>query len=272
MHEVFAPHLGRTIKLGGRLVPKTRPVKLEFKDYVQAAQLPAPPDSCDYSAGGQPALADIFLNDQLGCCVIAGSAHFVALATGNAGSLFKYSDAQILADYSAIGGYVQGDPATDQGCDEETAFEHYEANGYADGTKLSGHLLLDPTNPTEIKQAIDLFESGFFGVGLPSTWISPFPSSSGFVWDVGVPNANNGHAFVAVGYNDAGIQIDTWGLIGTITWPAVAALCGQADGGQLFVLCTPDSISKATGKSPLGMDWATMASDFTALNPRGGMS
>ena len=207
------------------------------------------------------------MNDQLGCCVIAAGGHFVGIETSNADDQFIYSDDQILKDYSAISGYVQGDPSTDNGCDEQTAFQYWQTTGFADGTKLDKYLGLNAENQTQIMQAMDLFENLFFGVELPDAWISPFPNASGFVWDVGTPDPNNGHAFLGVGYNAQGVQIDTWGLIGTLTWAGVAALCSPGSGGQLYVLLTPDQIPQATEKAPDGLNWAQLTADFAALDP-----
>ena len=79
----------------------------------------------------------------LGDCVIAGGYHVEAVWTGNAGQLFTATDAQIVADYGAIGGYVPGDPSTDNGCDEQTAFNYWTKTGFANGTTLAGWLAVD---------------------------------------------------------------------------------------------------------------------------------
>jgi hypothetical protein len=259
-----------SFKLGRKRPPNGR-AKLRFADYIQPS-LPPPPPSCDYTGPATAVLGQMFLNDQLGDCVIAAGAHLVGLETSNAGDAFVYSDAQVLADYEAIGGYNPNDPSTDQGCDEQTAFQYWQRTGFADGTLLDKYLGLDATNPTQIQQAMYLFENLFFGVELPDAWVTPFPSSSGFVWDTGTPNPNNGHAFLGVGYNTQGVQIDSWGLKGTVTWAAITTLCGPSGGGQLYALLTPDQIPKATQRAPNGLDWATLQSDFDALDPRGGLT
>jgi hypothetical protein len=248
----------------GRRRPAPGHKKLHLRDYLRVS-LEAPPATCDYSKPAMTGLSNIFLNDQLGDCVIAAGAHVTAQETGNAGDLFVYSPAQILADYGAIGGYVPGDPSTDNGCDEVTALNYWQTNGFADGTKLAGYLHLNAANEVEVMQALYLFENVLFGVELPDAWINPFPSASGFVWDVGTPNPDNGHAFMGTGYNQTGVQIDTWGFIGTITWPAVSALCSTNDGGQLYVVMTPDQLEKGQTKAPNGLEWVALQSDFDAL-------
>jgi hypothetical protein len=198
--------------------------------------------------------------------------HVQDLLTGNAGNLTAVTDAQVLALYEAVGGYKPGDPSTDQGADEETVLDYLSSTGFPDGTKLSGYLQLDGTNQIEVQQAMDLFETLYFGVDLPDAWLNPGPQANGFVWDVGQPDQNNGHCFVGVGYNAVGVQIDTWGMIGTVTWAAIAALCGAADGGRVVTLLTPDQIAKATGKAPNGFDFATLQADLDQLGGRGGLA
>lgn len=260
----------KSVKLG-RNRPVARGLRMKFRDYLKVTIPPAPP-SCDYSQGGISALENVYMNDQLGDCVVAGGYHVVATTTGNAGDLFTATNDQIVADYGAIGGYVPGDESTDQGCDEQTALNYWRANGFADGTKLAGFLSVNASNQVEIQQAMFLFENLYFGVELPDAWISPFPSANGFLWDIAQPDQNNGHCFIGVGYTPVGVQIDTWGLFGTVTWAAVEALCSGPDGGELFVLLTPDMVSKATLKSPGGLDWDTLQTDFESLDPRGGLA
>jgi len=240
---------------------------LSLKHYLRFA-LPTPPSSADYSSLAQTSLQEMYLNDQLGDCVIAGGYHTIGVATGNAngGSPFIATGSQIVADYSAIGGYVDGDPSTDNGCDEVTALNYWQSTGFADGSQLAGWAVVDATNQAEVQAACWLFENLFFGLELPDAWISPFPSSPGFVWDVGTPDPQNGHCVAGVGYNAQGVLISTWGLIGTMTYAAIAALCVQANGGELYVMLTPDQILKGAAKAPNGVAWADLVTDLQQLN------
>jgi hypothetical protein len=259
-----------TFKLG-RNRPAPGRAKLRFSDYVNV-ELPPPPPTTDYSHAALAALSQVYLNDQLGDCVIAGGYHIIGTETGNAGAVFLATPEQITADYSAIGEYVPGDSSTDNGCDEGTALDYWTNTGFADGSKLAGHLSLDPGNHVQVQQAIYLFENCLFGVELPDAWISPFPSANGFTWDVGTANPSNGHCFVGVGYNATGIQICTWGLLGTVTWAAVSELCSGYDGGQLYVVLSPDQLIKASLKAPNGFDFPTLQADLAALPSRGGLA
>jgi hypothetical protein len=240
---------------------------LRFANYLDVSALPKPPASTDYSAKASAALARMYKNDVLGCCVVAAGDHLEGVATGNAtGTPWLASDAQVVHDYSAIGGYVPGQPSTDQGCNEEDAFAYWGAHGFANGTKLAGYIAIDATNKAQCEAALWLFESAFFGVGLPDAWVDPFPSGPGFVWDVaGQADDNNGHAFLGVGYGTRGMTISTWGMLGTITWAAIARYAQAQAGGQLFALLTPDMLAKGQTKAPNGFAWADLIADFDAM-------
>src|ERR1700691_3488684 len=119
---------GKTYRLG-RKRPVARCPRFALKNYLTRG-LPTPPASIEYTRPAAAALSEMYENDKLGDCVIAGMAHVVGALTGGAGPKpYLYSDKQIIGLYSAIGGYVPGDPATDQGCDEQTALNYWENNG-----------------------------------------------------------------------------------------------------------------------------------------------
>jgi hypothetical protein len=249
----------------GRKRPVARGPHFKLRNYLRAA-LPTPPSSCDYSAAAEQSLRSIYGNDTLGDCVVAGAYHVVGVETGNASGVpFVATFDQILSDYSAIGGYKPGDETTDNGCDEVTAQNYWVQHGFANGTKLAGWLALDASNRAEVQAACWLFENLYFGIELPDSWISPFPSADSFVWDVGAPNPQNGHCVMGFGYTEAGVLIDTWALKGTLTWAAIAALCSDAAGGSVSVWLTPDQLARGQEKAPNGVAWADLVSDFDSM-------
>jgi hypothetical protein len=267
------PKSGHTFKLG-RKRPVARCPRFALRNYLTRG-LPAAPPTCDYTRSAQAALSQIYDNDNLGDCVIAGMAHVVGVLTGNAGTKpFLYTNDQIIGLYSAIGGYVPGDPATDQGCDEQTALNYWENNGAlppnvtspSGAHKIAGWMAVDATNPEECQTALWLFENLYFGLELPDDWINPAPSASGFVWDVaGAPDPQNGHCVVGVGYTANGIAIDTWGMTGIMTYAAVAKYASEAAGGALYTVVSMDGINQATQKAPAGFDWSQLIADFDSM-------
>ena len=260
----FAPHLNRHVKMGRRRPIGASP-RLNLRNYLRLS-LPTPPASCDYTPAAMPVLKNVYKNDQLGDCVIAGGYHIVGVETGNAGALFSASDAQLITDYSAIGGYNPNDPNTDNGCDEQTALNYWAQHGFADGTKILGWLAVDATSQQEVQAALYLFENLFFGIELPDAWVNPFPSGPGFVWDTaGNPDPQNGHCVVGVGYSPQGVIIDTWGLLGTLTYAAISTYCNKAGGGEVYVMLTPDQLIKGQTKAPNGVSWSALISDFDSM-------
>lgn len=261
---IHSPHHGHSVRLG-RNRPTSRP-KLHLRNYLAPGTLPTPPSSCDYSAKAAATLADIYENDTLGDCVIAGGYHVVGVETGNAGAEYHATKQQITRDYSAIGGYVPGDSATDQGCELPTALAYWQKNGFANGTKLLGHLAVDASNAHEVMLALYLFENLYFGIELPDAWVSPFPSGPGFTWGVaGAADPQNGHCIMGVGYDTSGVAIDSWGMLGKLTWAAAAKYAVPHAGGELHVMLTPDQLQKGQAKAPNGIDWDALVADFGSL-------
>jgi hypothetical protein len=251
------------VKFGRKRPVGTAP-RLRLSNYLRQS-LPTPPTVVNYSAHAQASLRNIYENDQLGDCVIASRYHGVGVATGNAGSEFIATGKQIVADYSAISGYVPGDAATDNGTDENTAQNYWLQHGFANGTKPLGAIAIDASNRTEVMTALWLFEGADICMELPDAWIEPFPSVDGFTWDVAPADDNNGHCVQAIGYNSTGVIIDTWALFGTLTWAALAALAVPAAYGSLYVTLTPDLLSKGQSKVPAGVDWSSLVGDFDAM-------
>jgi len=250
------------VKLG-RSRPIGRHPSMKLRNY--RVTLPALPTSVDYSTAALDVLGDVLCNDQLGCCVISGMYHVIGMATANAGAEFHATPAQIVADYSTIGGYVPGDPSTDNGCDEATALAYWAQNGLADGSKLTGWLALNPADQQEIKSALYLFGNLYFGLELPDAWIAPFPSSNGYDWADGPADPNNGHCVMGTGYNSQGVQIDSWGLLGTLEWAAIADLCSAAKGGAIYSVVTPDVLAQGQQSAPNGVAWDELVADFEQM-------
>ena len=253
-------------KLGRNRPPAGRK-KLHLRNYMMA-ELPTPPPSCSYVPRATGPLSQVYLNDRLRDCVIACMARLVGLFTGNAGAPpVQFTPAQIIALYSAIGGYVSGDESTDNGCDEQSALAYWQATGAPPGAnKIAAWVAVDGTKPAEYRAAMWLFENLVFGVELPDDWISPFPSAPGFVWDVaGDPDPDNGHCFCGVGYTESGVLIDTWGMVGTVTDAAILKYAAAPGGGELYTVLSPEIIARATAKAPNGYDWEQLQADFAAL-------
>jgi hypothetical protein len=256
---------GNTLKLGRNRPIATGP-RFSLKNYLMRTIAP-PPTTCDYSPRAESALSPVYMNDSLGDCVIAGMAHLVGQFTGNSEAKpFIFTDDQIISLYSAIGGYVPGQPSTDNGCDEVTALNYWVRKGALPQNKIVSWMAVNPSDSQEYRTAMYLFENLFFGIELPDAWINPFPSSPGFKWDVsGDSDPNNGHCVVGTGYTTEGVLIDTWGMIGTLTDAAIAKYCAESDGGDLYVVLSYETINRAKQRASNGLNWSQLNHDFSSL-------
>jgi hypothetical protein len=262
---IVQPNSKRTYRLG-RTRPVARGPRFSLKNYLMRGIAPAPP-SCDYSKAAATALANVYENDTLGDCVIACMGHVVGVLTANAGDPFIYTNQQIITLYSAIGGYVPGEPSTDKGCDEVTALNYWENKGAPLGQhRIAGWLAVNAADPTEYRTALWLFENLYFGMELPDAWITPMPSASGFVWDsAGAADPNNGHCVAGVGYTSQGVTIDSWAMLGLITDSAIAKYATPAANGDLYTVVSQDAINRAAQKAPNGFDWSQLIADFDSM-------
>jgi len=269
--SIFVPHLNRNVVLGGLRPATPGLVHLHFSDFVNHAKMPAIPTTFDYSAKAAVPLADIYGNDQLGDCAIAMMFHAAAVFTGNAtGVPYHVALSQVIAAYSKVGGYVPGDPSTDQGCVLTDVFNYWKTTGLPNGEKILGVIKINASSWNDVMASGFLFENHCFGVGLPDSWVTPFPSGPGFTWGVsGSSDPNNGHAFLGLGGiaagAGAGIKIDTWGIMGTVTPDAVAAYAGPSGGGELWSVVTNDMLAKGQAKAPNGVAWADLIKAFDAM-------
>ncbi|MDE2022203.1 MAG: hypothetical protein KGI71_04835 [Patescibacteria group bacterium] len=260
---------GRRVRLGGFRRPPAQGPHFRLKNYLLSA-LPDEPPSIDYTIGSSvsAALADVEGNDALGDCVIAWLVHQEALWTGNAtGTAWHATLAQVTDLYSKIAGYVPGNPATDVGTDPAAACNWIVANGFPNGNRPLGWVRVEGSNTKLLRQALWLFEGCGFGIGLPQAYVDAMGSmKSGFTWGAAGPAiAGNGHMFLGAGYNTTGVTIDTWGMLGTFTYEAIAQYAVASNGGEIDILLSADMIASAAQKAPSGFDWRSLVSDFDEL-------
>lgn len=258
------PVTGQALRFG-RLRPPPAPARraLFFRAYVRRA-LPAPPAETTYSPTAQPCLDQLLLNDSLSDCTSATAFHIAGLILGNAGVPILFANTQAKAFYSVSTGY-DGTPATDQGGDIPTVLECWRLHGLEKGLhRIAGHLVIDATNPTEVRQALAIFGNLYCGAELPGDWLRAAPGSVLSI--AGAPNRDYGHAFAGIHYTVDGIVLQLWGGIACLLpWAGVPKYLAPAADGELHVVISHDAIAKATGKDRNGLDWAALAADFQAL-------
>ncbi len=267
MKEIVHPFTGRTYKLGRR--PSKPQLHLRLGAYLKAAELPQPPRVCHYSPQAEHGLAMMLGNDQVGDCTAAAAAHLIDVWRGNSGQTAPVvSEDDAISFYSRTTGYQPADPATDQGGDLVTVMRKWRDGGfYADGSSnILGWAAVDAGDPLEVRTAMWLFEGLYMGANLPNEWLHPPPDGNAFVWSMaGAPVQDNGHCTAAVGYNAVGVQIATWGMIGTVRWDALAKYWSAGAGGELYAVLSPEAINRATRKAASGFDLAALQADLASL-------
>lgn len=200
-----------TIKLGRRPARRTRRNLLSALAMVRALDpLGSPPAaSNDYTAAVKIPWP-MFLNDILGTCVPADTAHTLMLRTANAGSIIVPSDADVEYLYEKVGGYdPEFSDATDNGCDESSMEEYLQSTGFI-GHKATATGTVEPSNLDHVRWCIQLFGSCRLGINLPQSAMNQFNASQ--PWTViGDASFLGGHDVPLVGYDASWFYGVTWG-------------------------------------------------------------
>lgn len=245
----------------GRKRPTVRIPRLKLKRYLLQT-LPTPPLTIDYSPKAQAGLQDILGNDQQGNCTIAAAFHIADVLLANANAL---PTTDLIAK-NAVALYYKLTGGPDTGLDEATVLNYWHSNGLgpSGAHKIFGYVAIDPTNEIELKTALWLFENLYFGLELPDAYVNAMDTmTDGFVWSLqGEPNNNNGHAVMGMAYNELGVTIDSWGILGNFQFGAISYYCSENQGGQVFSVLSSDILARATAKAPNGFSFAQLTADL----------
>jgi hypothetical protein len=266
MGRIITREDGQKFHVGGRLVPK-KPHELLLhapKYGLNLSQWPVTPPSTNYgqASSAQACLTDILRNDALGCCTEADQYHRQALRQAAAGlPVFHPTGDQVVATYSRDGGYVPGNSATDQGCDETVVLGNAVTQGITNGSGIyrpAGFVAIDATNRDLVRAVASMFVGASICMGLPDAWVEPFPSGPGWTWKVvsGGSDPNNGHCFTLGDQTDAELGIWSWGMPGFLDYDALAAYA------TVYIEVDTDILSAAADAAPDGLDWACLMADF----------
>jgi hypothetical protein len=153
-------------------------------------------------------------------CTIAEAAHAIGAWTvnsGQAGGEALFSDEAITQFYSLCGGYVPGNPSTDNGCVMSTVFADWTQTGITD-TKGKLHTLqayaqLADTSESFLNWGLKNFGSVHLGINCPQSAEDQFSAGQPWSYVQGSP-VIGGHA-VALQENQAPGEyaVVTWGAL-----------------------------------------------------------
>lgn len=243
----------------GRLPHDANPPRLLFADYLRGA--PTPPASADWfsSVRSWPTL----LNDKLGDCTAAGAGHIAQQVNwyGRDQSSAP-TDADTLAMYRAISGYVPGQPNTDVGATLQSALNYWRTAGIG-GNKIAAFAQVRATDLDAIRLCIARFGSVYCGMWLPQTAMTQF--NSGKPWTVAVRSANlGGHCIPVMAYDQSSFTCVTWGRAQPMTTEFFKATVDE-----VWAPVDMDWM-RTNGLSPAGIDTGALNADYQALTGKPG--
>lgn len=237
---------------------------LKFSDYLDTTVLPTTFPHLNFGNGTLFRSWGMLGNDQVGDCVIASRAHLVMLDTNvGAPATARFTTASAISEYSAVGGYVPGDPSTDNGLDMRTVCAYQKRTGLqdADGIrhKIGAYLSLTPGDTLQAMQAVWIFGGFAFGFSVPESAMQQF--DNGQIWDdVGDNNIIGGHEVCGVGTMDyrAKLTVITWGTRQEMTFAFLSKYNDES-----FVWVAPEILNLAG--TWRGLNVAALNADLVAL-------
>lgn len=207
--------LPTTVRLG-----RNKPKKVlncpSLVNFLSTGAPVKPPDRVDYFSKARESVARMYLNDQLGCCVISGKAHSIGSWTANdadSGGQVQATDDEIRQQYRSWCG------PGDNGCVITDVLDAMARGGFRAGGKvhgLGGYVSCDWRSRDLLRAAVYAFGPVTLGINLPSAW------TSNAVWDVTPTPIVGGHDVCVLGYDERGLNVASWGRLYLITWAAVA--------------------------------------------------
>ncbi|MFT8442176.1 MAG: hypothetical protein ABF780_05635 [Bifidobacterium aquikefiri] len=248
----------------GKLAP--REAKLKLSTYLKHP-LPAPPAEANTEA--LPIWdANMFGNDTVGDCAIAGPAHetlFWEKHNGNA--VANITTENVLQMYADVTGYDPKDPDSDQGSVVADVVAYRRTHGLvdADGKKhtIAVGLGLSLTRDS-VKQVINLFDACGLGIQVPSSLMDQTNNaqSEGTLptWTVVDDSPiEGGHYVAALAYDKDYVYVNSWGMVCRMSWQFFDQYADEA-----WAYLSQEDLN-GQGISPDGFDLRQLQEDIKNL-------
>jgi hypothetical protein len=251
--------LGRLNRTFDERIPKL--AKLTF-----SIPLSGLPESIDYSEG-MPGNLGIMLNDKLGNCTCAAYYHAIQVWTHHSHPhMITLPDPNVELMYELACGYDPKQGGEGNGGIEQEVLRYlitYGAplSGKAITHKLKAFFEIDVHKKDHVKAAIHGCGVLYLGFLVPSYIMLPDGGAKA-VWDI-EPNSDQtslgGHAVIAVGYDDVGVKVISWGQRYTMTWAFFQKYTDEA-----YALIDNDWIDSKK-LTPLGMNLIELEEAMAAI-------
>lgn len=220
----------------GKLPARPELCKLQLRDYLDHAALPAPPDNFGHETLvttwgmlGNGAAPDNpkYAPNGAGCCAFAGPYHAIQLWNAEAGREVSIDTDVVLETYGAVTGYdpkkynpKTDENPTDRGGNVIQVADYWAKTGFPDTTgkthKIGAYVALDRGDVDQLWQALYLFDGVGIGVEMPEQW--QLATQLGQVWDsLEYPNIVGGHYILGVGRRNGLLNVVTWGQTQLVT-------------------------------------------------------
>lgn len=228
--------------------------------YNAVKDVAPPPASVDYSSKAMASLSQMYLNDTLGDCVIAGKEHGIGITSGNeSGTPIIATDAETDDNYVSICG------PGDQGCNITDVLDAMKAGKFTMAGKpatIDDYVSVDWSNQTLVMVALEVFGWLTIGVNLTDDCTDSGP---GVVWNF-AGRIVGGHDITIYKYDDKGVYISTWATIGTlIPWNVFMKNAGNGPGVEECYASLAPTWYNAGNLAPNGIDVATLQADLKAI-------
>ena len=241
--------------------------------YMQATPSPyLPPATGVIDRAAKVTDWGMYLNDQLGDCTVAECCHaFEGMCAYAGNPVPVFSTEAVTAAYSACGGYVIGDPSTDNGCVVTDVLAYMRSTGIPDTTgkvhKFVAYASIDPRNRQLSAQVLATFGTAYFGGLVQNAQEAQFASGAPWQWQAGSPIAGGhayGYAYRGVGYT--GVHgVTTWGELHKSTGNFLWHSLDPSQGGEAFIVVSEDWVS-ANGTTVQGLDLQQLIADMSEVS------
>ncbi|MCI0380179.1 MAG: hypothetical protein L0215_21555 [Gemmataceae bacterium] len=212
---------------GGKLEPVTDPRTFRFGDvFEEPDELP---ESFDFDLEF-PELAGIsqqmYLNNQLSCCVISGRAHqTLRFEFSEQGKIINITDNEIKKQYfNETGGADNGLVLLD-------SLKSWRNDGWIAGRRkytIDMFAEIDRSKRRQIKSSIFLQVGIGIGLALPVTARNEFVQGIPWSDTAGRAGGGGGHYVFVTGYTPKGLTCVTWGRKQHMTWGFFDKYCVEA--------------------------------------------